>query len=79
MRDIVLTAADVTVVRGNWARISSTSGAGGQLMSSTDSGFTHISYRRGARQPLRVPFMAAANTNYHVKWMRAPSSSEYTI
>src|SRR5918994_1601116 len=68
--DIVLTAADVTVIRGNWARISSTSGAGGQLMSSTNNGFTQ--YNVPAAAPanyFEAPFMAAANTNYQV-WLR---------
>ena len=77
--DIVLTAADVTVIRGNWARISSTSGAGGQLMSSTNNGFTQYNVPAAAPASyFEAPFMAAANTNYQV-WLRlrAPSGSKY--
>ena len=52
--DIVLTAADVTVIRGGWARISSTSGSGGQIMSSADNGWsTEGRAARRARQLLR--------------------------
>ena len=77
--DIVLTAADVTVIRGNWARISSTSGAGGRIMSSTNNGFTQ--YNVPAARPahyFEAPFMAAANTNYRI-WLRlrALSGSKY--
>ena len=76
--DIVLTAADVTVIRGNWARISSTTGAGGQLMSSTNNGFTKTDAPAAApANYFEAPFMAAANTNYRV-WLRlrAPSGSK---
>jgi PKD repeat protein len=77
--DIVLTAADVTVIRGNWARISSTTGAGGQLMSSTNNGFTQYNVPDDTpANYFEAPFMAAANTNYQV-WLRlrAPSGSKY--
>ena len=36
--DVVLYASDVTTIRGTWTRISSTTGAGKQLMSSTEAG-----------------------------------------
>jgi PKD repeat protein len=77
--DIVLTAADVTVIRGSWARISSTTGAGGQLMSSTNNGFTQYNVPDDTpANYFEAPFMAAANTNYQV-WLRlrAPSGSKY--
>ncbi len=77
--DIVLTAADVRVIRGNWARISSTTGAGGQLMSSTDHGWSlpDAPLAKPADY-FEAPFMAAANTSYHV-WLRlrAAGNSKY--
>jgi len=78
--DIVLTAADVTVIRGNWARLSSTTGAGGQLMSSPNNGINQYDVPLAApANYFEAPFMAAANTNYRV-WLRmraAPSGSKY--
>ena len=77
--DIVLTAADVRVIRGNWARIPSTTGAGGQLMSSTDKGSSPPSAPLAKPADyFEVPFMAAANTSYHV-WLRlrAAANSKY--
>src|SRR5437764_15234179 len=38
--DIVFYTSDVTTVRGNWARVASTSAAGGQTMSSADYGWS---------------------------------------
>jgi len=68
-KDIVLTAKDVTVIHGNWARISSTSGAGGQIMSSSDHGTMHDPPLASPADYFEAPFMAAANTNYHL-WLR---------
>ena len=62
--DIVLTAADVTVIRGNWARISSTSGAGGQICRAPTMASPGTRAGRCARHYFEAPFMAAANTNY---------------
>ena len=74
--DIVLTAADVTVIRGGWARISSTSGSGGQMMSSADNGWSQKDAPLGApANYFEVPFMAAANTNYRV-WLRMRAKSD---
>ena len=74
--DIVLTAADVTVIRGGWARISSTSGSGGQIMSSADNGWSQKDAPVGApANYFEVPFRAAANTNYRV-WLRMRAKSD---
>jgi PKD repeat protein len=74
--DIVLTAADVTVMRGGWARISSTSGSGGQIMSTADNGWSQKDAPLAApANYFDVPFMAAANTNYRV-WLRMRARSD---
>jgi PKD repeat protein len=74
--DIVLTAADVTVIRGSWARISSTTGAGGQLMSSTNNGTQADAPIAAPANYFEAPFMAAANTNYQV-WLRLRAPTNY--
>ena len=68
--DIVLYSSDVTTVRGNWARLSSTTGAGGSKMQSADYGWS------AAAQPLASPadyfeaqFVPEANRAYRV-WLR---------
>src|SRR5689334_23861269 len=68
--DIVLYAADVTTIQGNWDRIASASAAGGQKMASTDYGWS------AADAPLASPndyfeatFNAPASTAFHV-WIR---------
>lgn len=73
--DIVLTAQDVSVVRGNWAKVSSSGGAGGQVLSSQSLGF------RQPDAPLAQPanyfeasFVPAPNTTYRV-WLRLRSPS----
>ena len=38
--DIVLYASDVTTIVGNWSRLLSTTGAGGQKMTSVDRGWS---------------------------------------
>jgi PKD repeat protein len=74
--DIVLTAADMTVLRGNWARVSSTSGSGGQIMSSADNGWSQKDAPLAApANYFEVPFMAAANTSYRV-WLRMRARSD---
>jgi hypothetical protein len=78
-RDIVLYAADVTAVAGNWARVGSWSGAAGEKMQSADWGWASTS------QPLAAPadyfearFVPEANRSYRV-WLRlrAGSDSKY--
>jgi len=68
--DIVLYAADATTIQGNWARISDSTAAAGQLLSSTDNGWP------ATNAPLAAPidyfeftFSADANTPYRV-WFR---------
>jgi len=41
--DIVLYATDATNLRGNWSRVADLSAAGGQLLSSADSGWANTS------------------------------------
>src|SRR2546423_1016210 len=42
-QDIVMYASDVTTIQGNWSRVSNSAGAGGQLMSSADNGWSSTS------------------------------------
>jgi endonuclease/exonuclease/phosphatase family metal-dependent hydrolase len=77
--DIVLYAPDFTTIRGNWATVASSTGAGGQMLSSVDRGWAT------ADSPLAAPadyveatFSAPSYTPYHV-WirLRATSDSKY--
>jgi hypothetical protein len=68
--EIVLYPSDVSVVQGNWARLSSTTGAGGQKMSSRDLGWS------APNAPLASPahyfeatFQGEAGVPYRV-WLR---------
>lgn len=68
--NIVLYASDVSVIAGNWARLSSTTGAGGQKMTSNDRGWS------STNAPLAAPadyfeasFDASAGVSYRL-WLR---------
>jgi hypothetical protein len=68
--DVVLYASDVSTMRGNWTRQSSTSGAGGQKMVSIDYGWSVTSAPLASPSNyFEVPFSANANTAYRV-WVR---------
>ena len=67
--DIVLYASDVTTIRGEWARLSSTTGAGGQLMRSTDAGRSATAPLASPQHYIEASFDAPANTAYHI-WLR---------
>src|SRR5205085_8033601 len=68
--DVVAYAADVTTIAGNWARSSSGTAAGGQLMSSGDFGFSSTDAPLAAPADyFEVPFSASANTPFRV-WVR---------
>ncbi|HXH07668.1 MAG TPA: metallophosphoesterase family protein, partial [Vicinamibacterales bacterium] len=76
--DVVLYAADVSVIRGNWARLSSTTGAGGQKMTSEDRGWS------SSAAPLASPadyfeasFDAAAGVPYRL-WLRLRAAASST-
>jgi hypothetical protein len=68
--DVVLYSSNVSVIAGNWARLSSTTGAGGQKMTSIDRGFATPNV------PLASPadyfeatFTASAGVPYRL-WLR---------
>jgi endonuclease/exonuclease/phosphatase family metal-dependent hydrolase len=68
--DIVLYAADATVVKGNWASAASSSGAGGRLMSSSDLGWsTTDAPQASPANYFELTFDAPAGTAYRV-WLR---------
>jgi hypothetical protein len=68
--DIVLYSADVTTIRGYWARIAAATGAGGQLMASSNRGWSATTAPLAAPHDyFQVSFRALANTPYPV-WLR---------
>jgi endonuclease/exonuclease/phosphatase family metal-dependent hydrolase len=74
--EIVLYASDAPVVKGHWAVATSTTGAGGRLIRSSDQGFSR------ADAPLASPthyfetsFDAAAGTTYRV-WLRLRATND---
>src|SRR4051812_47316157 len=67
--DIVLYPTDVTTLQGAWTRVSSTTGAGGQLMNSVDSGWSTGDPFATPQNYFEASFDAPANTPYHV-WLR---------
>jgi len=68
--DIVLYASDVSVMRGNWSREPSSSGAGGAKMFSADNGWGSTSAPLASpRDYFEATFSAQANRPYHV-WLR---------
>lgn len=74
--DVVLYPSDVSVIQGNWQRVASASGAGGEKMYSDDRGWS------AASAPLASPadyfeaaFTAPANTPYRV-WLRLRGTND---
>jgi hypothetical protein len=68
--DIVLYAGEAAARSGNWARVSSTTGAGGWIMSSADHGWSTASVPLpGPSDYFELTFEAPANTAFRV-WLR---------
>ena len=67
--DIVLYAADVSTMSGNWGRLASTSGAGGLKMTSEDRGASEMTPLAAPRDYFEAEFDAAAGVPYRV-WLR---------
>ena len=73
--DIVLYTSDVTTVQGNWARVSDSTAAGGQKMSSADNGWSATDAALASPGDyFEATFSAPAATAYHV-WLRMHASS----
>ncbi|HUR33046.1 MAG TPA: carbohydrate-binding protein [Vicinamibacterales bacterium] len=75
-QDIVLYSTDVSVVQGNWYAAASSTGAGGQRMTSNDAGWS------APTAPLATPanyfeasFTAPSYTTYHV-WLRMRATGD---
>lgn len=75
-QDIVLYTSDVSNVQGNWYAAASSSGAGGQRMTSNDNGWS------STNAPLASPadyfeatFSAPSYTTYHV-WVRMRATGD---
>ena len=78
-QDIVLYASDVASTSGNWARVPSSSGAGGEKMQSDDRGWSAVDH--ALAQPadyFELRFAAEAQRAYRV-WvrLRADGDSKY--
>lgn len=69
-QDIVLYASDVTTMQGNWARVDSSSAAGGRLMRSQDHGWaTTEAPHANPSNHYEASFTVQAGTSYRV-WLR---------
>ena len=77
--DIVLYSTDFTTIRGNWATAATTTGAGGQMLSSIDRGWSATAAPQAAPADyVEATFSAPSYTPYHV-WvrLRASGNSKY--
>src|SRR5262245_38317610 len=77
--DIVLYAADATVLRGHWTRAADSSAAGGQVLATPDTGWSNtIDALASPANFAEFTFNAAGNTSYRV-WVRirAGGNSKY--
>ncbi|MGE0448694.1 MAG: carbohydrate-binding protein [Vicinamibacterales bacterium] len=75
-QEIVLYTSDVTAVQGSWSAEASSSGAGGQRMTSADSGWSSADAALAApRDYFEATFSAPSFTTYHV-WLRMRAGSE---
>jgi hypothetical protein len=74
--DIVLYPSDVTVIQGNWARVSSTTGAGGQKLSSADRGWaTPDTPLAAPADYFEATFQAEAGVAYRL-WLRLRATAD---
>ncbi len=77
--DIVLYASDASRIAGNWARVSSTGAAGGQLLQSVDRGWSTPNVPKSAPTDyFEMSFTPEANRDYRL-WirLRAQGDSKY--
>jgi len=74
--DIVLYPADAAAIAGNWNRLPSTTGAGGQKMSSVDRGWYSTSAVASPVDFFEIPFVAEAGTPYRV-WLRLRAGGDW--
>jgi Carbohydrate binding module (family 6) len=77
--DVVLYAADVASMKGNWARAADPTAAGGQLLTSADRGWGNTNNPSASPADfVEFSFTAAAGTPYHI-WLRlrAGANSKY--
>ena len=76
--DVVLYPSDVSTIVGNWHRASSTSGAGGQKMTSLDRGWSTDVALASPADYFEVQFEAEAGVAYRL-WLRlrAAEASKY--
>jgi PKD repeat protein len=80
-KDIVLTAANVSILRGDWQRVSSTGSPAGLALRSVEKGWWKTdSALANPKSYFEATFQPAANTPYRV-WLRlkAPSKSDDSV
>ena len=74
--DIVLYSSDVTVISGAWTRATSTTGAGGQKMTTIDNGWSSTAAPLASpTHYFEVPFNAPAATTYQI-WLRLRGAAD---
>jgi endonuclease/exonuclease/phosphatase family metal-dependent hydrolase len=74
-QEVVLHSTDVTTIRGNWARVSDSSAASGQRMSSADRGWSSTSRAVGSPADyFEANFTVQAWTPYRI-WLRARATN----
>ncbi|MGE3955581.1 MAG: carbohydrate-binding protein [Vicinamibacterales bacterium] len=75
-QDIVLYASDATVVQGSWSLSASSSAAGGQRLTSTDSGWSYTTNALASPSHyIEASFTAPSFTTYHV-WLRMRATND---
>ena len=74
--NVVLYASDVTAISGAWSRVSDSSSAGGQMMTSATTASSHTSAALATPMDyFESAFTAAAGTPYHV-WVRLHAAGD---
>ena len=77
--NIVMSAANVTTIHGNWTRVADPSAANGQKMSSADLGWSASDAPLASPEHyFDIPFSATANTPYRV-WGPAPRRQQFEV
>ncbi len=75
-QEAVLHSTDVTTIKGNWARVSTSGAASGVAMTSTDKGWSSTSQPQASPTDyFEASFTAQAYTNYRI-WLRLRAATD---
>lgn len=75
-QEVVLHSTDVTNIRGNWARVSTSGAASGVAMTSTDRGWSSTSQPQASPTDyFEASFTAQAYTSYRI-WLRMRAAGD---